>query len=91
MAELEGWTPAEVIADVSADLNQEAAAAAGLARIRSPSEKVHPETHGQNRPAAEAILDPFTVAPAHPGDIADDPEKNDRNENPLLLTQKMHG
>ena len=64
---------------------QETAAAAGFARLRSPSEKVHPEAHGQNRPTAESVFDPFTVAPAHPGNIADDAEKNDRNENPLLI------
>ena len=65
---------------------QEAAAAAGFARLRSLSEKVHPEAQGQNRPAAETLVDPLTVAPAHPGNIADDPEKDDRNKNPLLLT-----
>ena len=65
---------------------QEAAAAAGFTRLRSLSEKVHSETHGQNWAAAETLVYPFTVAPAHPGNIADNSEKCDRNKNPLLFT-----
>ena len=65
---------------------QKSAAFAGLARFSGSSEKVHPETHGENRPAAEARFNPFAVTPAHPGDIADDPEKSERNKNPLLFT-----
>ena len=64
---------------------QKAAASEGFARLRGSSKKINTKTHRQNRPAAETLVDPFTVAPAHPGNIADDPEKDDRNDNPLLI------
>ena len=64
---------------------QKTAASAGFARLRGSSKKINTKTHRQNRPAAETLVDPFTVAPAHPGNIADDPEKDDRNDNPLLI------
>jgi len=68
---------------------QKSAASSGFARLRGFAEKVDPETHGQNRPAAEAFFNPFTVAPAHQSNIADDAEKKDRDNDPLLITQKI--
>jgi len=65
---------------------QKAAAFTGLARFSGASEKIHSKAHRQNWPAAEARINPFAVAPAHPGNIADDPEKDDCNDNPLLIT-----
>jgi len=65
---------------------QKAAAAAGLSRLGCHSKKIHAKAHRQRRPAAETRLDPFAVAPAHPGNIADNPENDDRNDDPLLFT-----
>lgn len=64
---------------------QKAAASTGLARFGGSSEKIDAKAHGQNRPAAEALLNPFAITPAHPGNIADDPEKDDRYDDPLLI------